>query len=75
MSAEIVEQQDLGIEGGAVRGPIACAGGVIIARADLVEQILIIEEDAFEAARNQNTQRGYSQMRLAGARLANQQKP
>ena len=52
MRAQIVEQERFGIEREAVSLAVGGAGGLVVAGANAVEQVLIIEEEALESAPN-----------------------
>ncbi len=73
MRAEIVQQQNLGFERGAIGFLVRGAGSRVVTGTNAVQQILVIEEDAFVAAVQQFLHRGDGQMSLARAGLADQQ--
>ena len=71
--AQVVQQQQLDIERRAVGFAVADAGGGVPTFLDAVQQVLVIKKKSFEAAGDQNPQRGHGQVRLAGAGIADQQ--
>src|SRR5580704_5851835 len=57
MCAQIVEQQNVGIECGFVGFAVHGAGGLIVATADAVEKGLKVKEHSFESTFDQSAQR------------------
>ena len=73
MGAEIVEQEDFGIERRLVGFAAGGVGRGVVAGFDFVEQRLVIAEEAFKALGHDLAQGGYREVRLAASRLADEQ--
>ena len=73
LRAQIVEQQHLGIERGTVGLAVGRIRAGIVARADAVQQSLVIPEQTLEALRHDLAYSGHCQVGFAGARIADQQ--
>ena len=71
--AQVVEQQDVGVERRAVGLAVGGIRRLVVAGLDAVEQRLVVVEQAVEALLDDLAKRRHRQVRFAGPRLADEQ--